>query len=116
MITFPTSMYVAMKYKIGFFFQEAMLANEITVNNPIPSFLIGVRPIDLVSATDTLTISYAKLISDGVQLTDALSLLITGRLSVNSSAVVADSGVLFIQDYCDFTYFALDYVGTSSTF
>lgn len=36
--------------------------------------------------------------------------------TTTDSAVLADSGVLVVQDYCDITYFAEDYVGYATTF
>jgi hypothetical protein len=42
--------------------------------------------------------------------------LFSGGLNVSNTVTVADSGLLLIQDYCDFSYFEADYVGTSSAF
>ena len=58
---------------------------------------VPVREVsDSVGTTDTARLSIGKL------LTDTMS--------------VAESGTIRMQNYCDFSYFDEDYVGTSTTF
>jgi hypothetical protein len=38
-----------------------------------------------------------------------------GKALIDSTSA-SDAGILISQDYCDITYFAEDYVGTSRTF
>lgn len=116
MITFPTSIYAALRYKVGLFFQEKTASDHIVLANPEPILAVGLRSLDTVPLADSFTISYTQPFTDAAQLTDAISLLFAGGVSFNDTAAMSDTGLLRIQDYCDFSYFEADYVGTSSTF
>lgn len=93
---------------------------------------------DSMSDADAATLAVAKLIADSLamvdsvvgisfvdQENDALAIDDLGvdddpawDLGKNLSEAVStsDSGLLIMQDYCDITYFAEDYVGLSRTF
>jgi len=105
-----------MRYKVGFFFQGATFNDAVDVANPAPTFAIGLRPFETVILADPLTISYTKPLTDIIQLSDTISLLFDGGVVFSETVAVGSTGLLLIQDYCDFSYFALDYVGISSTF
>jgi hypothetical protein len=55
-----------------------------------------------------------KVSTDGVDITDQV--VLSRILSIIDAPEVADSGTLRMQDYCEFDYFAEDYVGESRTF
>lgn len=66
------------------------------------------------SVTDSDTLNTGKNLGDNGGIIDSKVLQVT---KVSSDAGVAsDSGSLRSQGYCDFTYFAEDYVGASRTF
>ena len=66
------------------------------------------------SALDSDTLNTGKNLSDNGGIIDAQVVQFTKASS--DSSVAADSGSLRSQGYCDFTYFAEDYVGASRTF
>ncbi len=66
------------------------------------------------SVTDSDTLNTGKNLSDNGGIIDAQVVQFTKVSS--DSGVAADSGSLRSQGYCDFTYFAEDYVGASRTF
>lgn len=102
------------------------------------SFETGKVLADNITETDAASLAVTKLIADslamadsvvGINFTDtendALAIDDLGIdddpawvLGKNLSETVStsDSGLLIMQDYCDITYFAEDYVGTSRTF
>jgi hypothetical protein len=116
MITFPNAIFAAMRYKVGRFFQSTSLADTASVADSAPVLLIGKRPSEVVTLADTLTLSGSVVHTEVVSVADAISLLFSGGVIVSDTVTVGSSGILLIQDYCDFSYFAADYVGTSSTF
>jgi hypothetical protein len=91
-----------------------------------------------INAGDSQLFSYAKALSDGVAMNDALGagdgIAYTFATSISNVAFAADaaalssesiksetlaatdSGIIVQQDYVDLTYFAEDYVGVSYTF
>jgi hypothetical protein len=91
-----------------------------------------------INAGDSQLFSYAKALSDGVAMNDALGagdgIAYTFATSISNVAfaadaaalssetiksetlVATDSGIIVQQDYVDLTYFAEDYVGVSYTF
>ena len=74
----------------------------------------GVAMNDTSSAVDGSQFSFAKYITNLAFTSDALAIQAQKSLSETVSGV--DSGYLRGQGYCDFTYFAEDYVGYSRTF
>ena len=78
------------------------------------SFFDGFAMNDSFVLGDGATYSFTKSINNVVFLSDAISQIITKP--VTDSVTFADSGLGVIQDYCDITYFAEDYVGFSFTF
>lgn len=69
---------------------------------------------DSLSITDLQAIAYSAAYSDTISPEDAATILASKRFS--ETTAVSDSGVVTIQDYCDITYFAADYVGTAQPF
>lgn len=68
------------------------------------------------SADDEQNITFVKVRSEIVPVTDAVSILFNqGRIFADSSAT-SDSGSLRSQGYVSFDYFSEDYVGASRTF
>jgi hypothetical protein len=97
------------------------------------------RPLDdTFSTTDTTAIAVAKHLSDAFGMNDSTDVNdgstwtyvkqinnvvfaqdLVSRVStkaVADTATISSSGVLVVQDYCDPTYFATDYVGVSRVF
>ena len=66
------------------------------------------------SVADSDTLNTGKNLSDNGGIIDSQVVQFTKASS--DSGVAADSGSLRSQGYCDFTYFAEDYVGASRTF
>jgi hypothetical protein len=71
---------------------------------------------DSVSTSDTSTRSPGKGLADSVSTGDSFSRTVNYNRNFSDSAVADSSGSLRSQGYCDFTYFAEDYVGYSRTF
>ena len=93
---------------------------------------------DQIAPTDDLSVAFEKLLADGVNIDDSASIgdgieyyfskflnnttfvsdaaTIEHGKGVNDSFATTDEGLLQMQDYCDITYFAEDYVGTARTF
>ena len=85
-----------------------------------------------VSQTFARTVAYARAFTESASVAQTLTKAVVSALSDNGSfsdsdvksvglsrsdaGVAADSGSLRSQGYCDFTYFAEDYVGASRTF
>lgn len=74
----------------------------------------GVGMIDSFDLNDGATYTFTKSLSNVSFVTDAIAKTLQNRAT---DSVTADSsGSLRSQGYCDFTYFAEDYVGESRTF
>lgn len=93
---------------------------------------------DSTTPTDDLSVAFEKLLADGVNIDDSASIgdgieyyfskFLNNTAFVSDSVVIdhgrtlvddftlADDGLLQMQDYCDITYFAEDYVGIARTF
>ncbi len=91
---------------------------------------------DVATTSDASLLGVSKGLSEGLNLIDNMDgdieyafIKVIGELLVSSDTQVVDlstlksdniltssNGVLVQQDYCDITYFATDYVGTSRTF
>lgn len=87
---------------------------------------------DTASGADIRVFDFTKVVSDLATLADAAALTTSKDLTDTSTladviansagkgiidaATASDSGSLRMQDYCDFTYFAEDYVGESRAF
>lgn len=94
--------------------------------------------VDSATTTDQLHFAITKLLSDGVGMVDSFDLndgstytftkalsnvsfatdavVLSPQKAIPDSVVVSSAGSLLSQGYCDFTYFAEDYVGDSRTF
>jgi hypothetical protein len=112
-------------------------ANSVTPSDFRATMFTAVKA-DLVAVTDADTANYQKNLADGVAMNDG-SEVVDGAvysfakgvsnivfasdsrsLSFTTSRVelvaAADVGIVSIQDYCDVSYFAQDYVGLSQSF
>ena len=69
---------------------------------------------DLAALADAAALSASKALSDTSTLADVVAN--SAGKGIIDTATASDSGLLTMQDYCDFTYFAEDYVGESRTF
>lgn len=74
----------------------------------------GVAINDSFAATDGLLYSFSKYISNVVFVQDS-TVLFPSKV-ISDMIQVQDAGSLRSQGYCDFSYFAEDYVGASRTF
>jgi hypothetical protein len=110
---------------------------DTTTTTDAKTLLISPAYSDTFTTTDTATRSISKALSDSFALNDlsdaagpewSFSDYTNNVVSTSDSSVVSngkglsdslsssDSGTLRSQGYCDFTYFAEDYVGESRTF
>lgn len=111
-------------------FTEAITALDAVAN--------GVTKLlaELLTNTDSQVLSVGKNLNDSVGMLDNMdgniqyeivktmsellytseSRIIESILLKADSMTIVSSGVVFMQDYCDITYFLEDYVGTSRTF
>jgi hypothetical protein len=69
---------------------------------------------DQFAVVDVLDVVRGKFYSDGAGMVDTV--VIATNLGIVDAASIADSGSVRMQDYCDFTYFAEDYVGEARNF
>lgn len=74
----------------------------------------GVGMIDSFDLNDGATYTFTKALSNVSFVTDAV--VRTPQKGVSDAVAVDSAGSLRSQGYCDFTYFAEDYVGDSRTF
>jgi hypothetical protein len=102
-----------------------------------PTKLISPAYVESVTPADDIAFAHTKVLADGFAMNDMAdaggpvwsfsdttanivtmsdSSLLSNDKGVTDNIVVSDSGVLSMQDYCDLTYFAEDYVGVSRTF
>ncbi len=72
------------------------------------------RVADAAGVSDSKALSLAKTASDAAGLSDTKQVHV-GK-GTQDAAGVGDSGSLRMQGYCEFSYFAEDYVGESRTF
>jgi hypothetical protein len=89
-------------------FTDAADAASITVLSAAKSFA------DQYTVADFPDVVPHKRFSDDVDTADTV--VIVANLGIVDEASIADSGSIRMQDYCDFTYFAEDYVGEARTF
>lgn len=78
------------------------------------SFSDGFAMNDSFDMGDGAVFTVTKSINNVVFLSDAISQIISK--TVADSVTMSDSGMGNMQNYCDITYFAEDYVGISFTF
>lgn len=69
---------------------------------------------DLADIGDGISFDFVDFTANVVTITDAATVGVD--ISTADSFSLADAGVGSMQDYCDITYFAEDYVGTRFTF
>lgn len=114
----------------GFFIDRAVPDTASMSDSAALTF--GTSKADTASAADTRTANFTKIVSDLAALADATALsaskmladtptladvvAISAGKSIIDTATAFDSGFIVMQDYCDFTYFAEDYVGESRAF
>lgn len=78
------------------------------------TFTDGFAMNDSFDMGDGAVYTFTKSINNVVFLSDSFSQIITK--TVTDSVTLSDSGLGSMQNYCDITYFAEDYVGISFTF
>jgi hypothetical protein len=103
----------------SFVFTPAVKAEQVTVADEdiiayLKNIADGVAMNDGSEAVDGSQYSFAKGISNVTFVSESRSLIF--ETSSVESISVADAGLLSVQDYCDLTYFAQDYVGLSQSF
>lgn len=91
------------------------LDDTFTGADSISAFDIGPVYADSVSAAEAAVLYYQTTYSDTFSVSDVTISSINKALDDNISGM-ADSGSLYMTDYCDITYFAEAYVGTYQTF
>lgn len=94
--------------------QDGFAFTEHTAFDVVKLLTDGVAMSDTSSAVDGSQYSFSKYITNIAFASDATIVETQKGLSETVSGV--DSGYLRGQGYCDFTYFAEDYVGYSRTF
>lgn len=93
--------------------------DSVTNADSITSIAFTKFLADTLTTVDSLAITSGETEQDAVAIDDIGALdhpVMTIGKSLSDAATSSDSGVLFIQDYSDITYFLEDYVGTSRTF
>ena len=113
-------------------------SDSVTVPDLRATLFTPATKIEQITVADTDNIDYQKNIADGFAMNDGSEAVDGSQYSFSKgisnvafvgdvrslifaasrveSVAVADSGVLTIQDYCDLSYFAEDYVGVSQSF
>lgn len=91
------------------------ITDTVSVSDEINK-LFGKSFSDAVSTSDSSTRTVTKPFVDSVSTSDSFSRTINYNRSFSDSVGTSSSGSLRSQGYCDFTYFAEDYVGYSRTF
>lgn len=74
----------------------------------------GVNIDDSASIGDGLEYFFSKFLANTAFVSDAVQ--IQGGKGLTETVGTSDAGVLAMQDYCDITYFAEDYVGVGRNF
>lgn len=93
---------------------EEISVSDFDTVSSLKNLADGVAMNDGSEAVDGATYSFAKGISNVVFADDIRNLsFVTSRVE---SVAVTDAGILSVQDYCDLSYFAQDYVGISQSF
>lgn len=88
--------------------------SDFPVMGDLKTFSLAKIATDSAATSDALTRSSAKSLADSAINTDAMSRQ-AGKTLADSKAT-SDSGNLRKTDYCDITYFAQDYVGSTINF
>jgi len=87
---------------------DAVVAGDAVARSAAKSLVDTASPLEIFAARTT------KPTSDGASLADVVAL--APRVAIIDQPVASDSGLLVMQDYCDISYFAEDYVGVSRAF
>jgi hypothetical protein len=74
----------------------------------------GKAATDSSTASDAAFVEFMKGLAETPTATDS-AVIVAGKALIDSTSA-SDAGTLISQGYCDITYFAEDYVGTSRTF
>ena len=75
---------------------------------------VGKPVADGITVAESFISSYSKVVADSASWTDLSSMVISP--AVQDALGLSDAGSLRSQGYCNFDYFAADYVGISRTF
>ena len=95
-------------------FGDASAVTDALARDFVKSLVSGVAMNDSFDAGDGAVFVFTKGISNIVFAGDS-RVLFTDKL-IGDMIEPVDTGVLTVQNYCDITYFAADYVGVSQTF
>jgi hypothetical protein len=93
---------------------DAVTFSETTTRAFIKSLVDGVAMNDSFDLGDGAVFAFTKGVSNVVSVQDAK--ILTPQKGVSDMIGASDAGSLISQGYCDFSYFAEDYVGASRTF
>jgi len=95
-------------------FDVSKIISDLPSVADVPTLAITKPLTDSFSVAEAHVARYTKAVSDGMGVSESSVLEVSK--AVTDSVGTTDSGTLRMQDYCDFTYFAEDYVGTSASF
>lgn len=95
-------------------FGDASAVTDALARDFVKSLVSGVAMNDSFDAGDGAVFVFTKGVSNSVIANDS-RVLFTDKL-IGDMIEPVDTGVLTVQNYCDITYFAADYVGVSQTF
>lgn len=95
-------------------FGDASAVTDALTRDFVKSLVSGVAMNDSFDAGDGAVFVFTKGVSNIVFAVDS-RVLFTDKL-IGDMIEPVDTGVLTVQNYCDITYFAADYVGVSQTF
>lgn len=93
---------------------DSAFVSDATARSFTKSLVSGVAMNDSFDAGDGAVFVFTKGVSNIVFAGDS-RVLFTDKL-IGDMIEPVDTGVLTVQNYCDITYFAADYVGVSQTF
>ena len=71
---------------------------------------------DAVTSTESLALKVSRPLSDTATMSDSVAILMRDFKTISDTVSLADSGNLLLKNYVDPSYFAADYVGTTTTF
>ena len=93
-------------------FTDSFAITDNTILTPSKVF-----DTDSVSLDDAINaINFDKATTDSVTMLDSIIAILVFARDIVETIFASDSGLLVMQDYCDPTYFAGDYVGVGRSF
>lgn len=92
------------------------ILTEIVTLSDATAYAVAKQLSDSATLSDTLALQTAKSLGDSVSLSDAALAITSFSRGFSNMIEAVDEGLLVMQNYCDTTYFAEDYVGQSRIF